>query len=152
METYRLSDKHIYTTEIKDIMALRQFILLITSVLFFSCSNKEGVDLECEAASEAAKEYYSLLTQGKSDEFINGFARVNQFPDDYRKAFDSNTEDFLEIQKDRHGGIAVVEVCSAVRDSVNNTINVFLTLSYGDSTRTKVVVPMIKNKDKWLMR
>ena len=131
---------------------LRRIISVFAIFLLLSCGEEVKVDPECEAASQAAKEYYSYLTEGKSEEFVNGFSRVNLFPVQYRNEFSRNTEDFLQIQHDRHGGIAHVDVSSAERDSVNNTINVFLSICYGDSTQSRIVVPMIKNNDKWQMK
>ena len=133
-------------------MKLNKFIYTVAAVLLFSCGDGDNRDPECEAASEAAREYYMLLTEGDCDEFTEGFERVNTFPEDYRHAFGKNTEDFVEVQKERHGGIKTVEVSTAERDSVNKTINVYLTLNYGDSTTTRVLVPMVKNNDKWLMK
>lgn len=133
-------------------MKFNKFVYMAVASLLLSCSGGDGVDPECAAASEAAEEYYSFLTEGKCDEFVNGFARVNTFPEDYQGAFGKNTEDFIAVQKERHGGITAVDVSAAERDTINNTVNVFLTLSYGDSTTTRVVVPMVKNNDKWLMK
>ena len=130
---------------------LHKFITIFAILLLVSCG-EDKTDYEALAASEAAKEYYSSLTQGRSDEFIRGFARLKDYPEECRTEFGRNTDDFIKVQKERHGGITAVEVSSTERDSINNSINVFLSLSYGDSTVSRVVVPMVKDSDKWLMK
>ena len=131
---------------------MNKLVYIIAALFIVSCGSSDDKDPECEAASEAAKEYYTLLVEGRCDEFVQGFERINTFPEDYHKAFGKNAEDFVDVQKERYGGITAVDVSTAERDSVNKTINVFLTLNYGDSTTTRVVVPMVKNNDKWLMK
>lgn len=131
-------------------MSLYKFIPILAAVLL-SCE-EDKTDYEAVAASEAAKEYYSSLSQGKDDEFTNGFARMKEYPEECRDEFRRNTEDFIKVQNERHRGITAVEISSAERDSINNTINVFLSVNYGDSTQERVVVPMVKDNYKWLMK
>lgn len=132
-------------------MPFRKLVVFIMLPVLFSCK-EDNTDYESLAASEAAKEYYSTLKEGKCDKFIDGFVRIKSYPEECRSEFRKNAEDFMNVQKDRHGGIISVEVSSTERDSINKTINVFLSLSYGDSTKTRVLVPMVKDNDKWLMK
>ena len=55
-------------------------------------------------------------------------------------------------QKEEHGGIAAVSVVKYVTDSVARQTNVFLLLSFGDSTKEEVVVPMVESPAGWRMK
>lgn len=133
-------------------MTLRRYIVSAAVVLMFSCGNSGDIDPECAAASEAAKLYYTYLIEGKNTEFVSSFIGKDSLPSDYRAALDSNACDFIEVQNERHGGIKGVEVVSAAKDSIQKTIDVFLNICYGDSTQEKIVVPMVKDSDKWKMK
>lgn len=133
-------------------MTFYRFILSVAVILMMSCGNEKKVDPDCSAASEAAEQYYRYLVDGNNADFVSSFVGKDSLPPDYRAALDSNANDFMDVMKERHGGITDVKVCSASKDSINKTINVFLTVCYGDSTSEKVVVPMIKDNDKWLMK
>ena len=133
-------------------MTFSRFILSVATILLISCGSDDKVDTDCAEASEAAQEYYSFLVEGRNADFVSSFVCNDSLPPDYRAALDSNASDFMQVMKERHGGITKVSACSASKDSVNNTINVFLTICYGDSTSEKIVVPMTKNKNKWFMK
>lgn len=132
-------------------MSFNKIITFVIALLLLSCGDSEK-DQDCVAASEAATQYYRCLVEGNSSEFVNGFKKVATFPDEYIDNLNRNAEHFMKVQKERHGGISSVNANSAVKDSVNNTVNVFLSVSYGDSTENKIVVPMVKHNDKWLMK
>lgn len=133
-------------------MTFNKFVISAAALLMISCGNTEEADPDCAAASEAAEDYYNFLVEGRNADFVSSFVGKDSLPPDYRAALDSNAVDFMDVMKERHGGIAGIRACSASKDSVNNTVNVFLTVCFGDSTSEKIVVPMTKNNDKWLMK
>ncbi len=133
-------------------MALRSYLISAAAIILLSCENREVENLNCTAASEAVKRYYTYLIEGNNVEFVSSFVGNDSLPPDYRAALDSNACDFIDVQNERHGGIKSVEVSSASEDSLNNVVDVYLTLNYGDSTQERVVVPMIKENEKWMMK
>ena len=49
-------------------------------------------------------------------------------------------------------GISEVRVLNCKNDSLSPTAEAYLLLCFGDSTKEEIVVPMVKDKDKWMMR
>ena len=103
-------------------------------------------------AGIAAKGYYDLLLEGKYQEYVDGFNMPNKIPDGYRSQLVLNAQMFVEQQNEVHQGMKKVVVLSAKADTVHHVADVFLSVTYGDSTKEQIVVPMVKVKERWKMR
>ena len=58
----------------------------------------------------------------------------------------------FHFAKEAHKGIQRVEVIRARVDTAQHSGNVFLMLSYGDSTKEQIVVPMVCHDGVWYMK
>ena len=75
-----------------------------------------------EVAARVAKHYYDTLVAGHYDAFLEGTYQQDSIPKRHRA------------------------------DTAKHTADVFLLLTFGDSTSEQIVVPMIQHKGTWLMR
>lgn len=116
----------------------------------FSC--KEKAPDPGYYAGIAAKGYYDLLLEGKYDEFVAGQNMPHRIPEGYRQQLVLNAKMFVEQQKDEHRGIKDFQVLDAKADTAHHVADVYLTVTYGDSTKEQIVVPMVEVEDKWKMR
>lgn len=127
------------------------FFLLLLLLETFSACKSEGPDAG-QLAAVAAKGYYDLLLQGKYENFIDGVNRPYKISDSYRKQLLLNAQMFAEQQEKEHNGMKAVEIITAKADTAHHVADVFLSISYGDSTKEQVVVPMVEVKGAWKMR
>lgn len=116
----------------------------------FSC--KEKAPDPGYYAGIAAKGYYDLLLEGKYDEFVAGQNMPHRIPEGYRQQLVLNAKMFVEQQKDEHRGIKDFQILDAKADTAHHVADVYLTVTYGDSTKEQIVVPMVEVENKWKMR
>lgn len=116
----------------------------------FSC--KEKAPDPGYYAGIAAKGYYDMLLEGKYDEFVEGQNMPHRIPEGYRQQLVLNAKMFVEQQKDEHRGMKDFLVLDAKADTAHHVADVYLTVTYGDSTKEQIVVPMVEVENKWKMR
>lgn len=121
-----------------------------------SCSKPKKDD----AAARSAKEYYDSLKAGNSSFFVRGTYMADTIPDDYREQLEANARMLVARMDDEHKGVKAVRVANCINDTIMGVggkqsvriADAFLMLSFGDSTKEEIVVPMILHKGKWMMR
>jgi hypothetical protein len=107
-----------------------------------------------EQAAKAAKKYYDLLAKGKAIEFLEGKADVGDMPADYCEQLLKAVRQYGSDMKQKHQGLRRVEVSPNVarRDTTLRVTYAFLLLTFGDSTKEEITVPMVERDGQWLMR
>ena len=113
----------------------------------------QEVSLEQQAA-EAAQSYYQRLLDGYPDGFLAGKAAYDEMPADYRDQLVKANEQYMKDVEQKHDGLRSVVVSPNVGriDSTLHVVYAFLLLSYGDSTKEEVTVPMVQVDGDWKMR
>ena len=105
-----------------------------------------------EQAGKAAKEYYDRLVAGDYEAFLRGRAGSDSLPADYRQQLLQACELLVRQQKKAHGGITEITLSNAKRDTTLHLTQAFLLLTFRDSTQEEIVVPMIEQGGRWLMK
>ena len=113
----------------------------------------QEVSLEQQAA-EAAQSYYQRLLDGYPDGSLAGKAAYDEMPADYRDQLVKANEQYMKDVEQKHNGLRSVVVSPNVGriDSTLHVVYAFLLLSYGDSTKEEVTVPMVQVDGDWKMR
>ena len=113
----------------------------------------QEVSLEQQAA-EAARSYYQRLLDGYPDGFLAGKAAYDEMPANYRDQLVKANEQYMKDVEQKHNGLRSVVVSPNVGriDSTLHVVYAFLLLSYGDSTKEEVTVPMVQVDGDWKMR
>ncbi|MGI6231501.1 MAG: hypothetical protein ACOYJF_01460 [Prevotella sp.] len=124
------------------------FLLLLVST-FIGCQSEKKPE---DVAALTAKAYYEQLLEGKYDQFVDGHYQTDSIPASYREQLIANAKMFIGQQKDDHRGILQVRIVDAKTDTTHHVSNVYLALSYGDSTTEEIVVPMVYVKGVWYMK
>lgn len=125
------------------------YILLLITILFSCGSQKKDPS---EIVGKTAKIYYDYLLNGDYNAFVDGMNQPERIPDNYREQLVANAKMFIGQQKEDHKGIKKIAVSAAKADTIHNTGDAYLLLTYGDNTTEQVVVPMVKRKGVWYMR
>lgn len=123
---------------------------------FASCSKTAQEDI----ALLTAKEYYDSLVAGNYSYFIRATYLPDTIPTSYREQLETNLKMFMARQETEHKGIKNVSAVSCTHDTIKtkdgqdgiHIASAFLELTFGDSLKEEIVVPMIEHKHVWLMR
>ena len=127
-------------------------ILIAVALLLAACGEKKKNVDQGKLAAKAAKHYYEQLLKGDYEAFLNNENRTNNLPDNYRKQLLLNLKQFVAQQDSVHHGIDSITLGASDFSAKNNTASVFLLFCYGDKTTEQVVVPMVKERGKWILR
>ena len=127
-------------------------ILIAVALLLVACGEKKKNVDQGKLAAKAAKHYYEQLLKGDYEAFLNNENRTNNLPDNYRKQLLLNLKQFVTQQDSVHHGIDSITLGASHFSAKDNTASVFLLFYYGDKTTEQVVVPMVKERGKWILR
>lgn len=127
-------------------------ILIAVALLLAACGEKRKNVDQGKLAAKAAKYYYEQLLKGDYEAFLNNENRTNNLPDNYRKQLLLNLKQFVAQQDSVHHGIDSITLGASHFSAKDNTASVFLLFYYGDKTTEQVVVPMVKEHGKWILR
>ena len=128
---------------------MKKLLYLFVAMVIVACTS--SLD-EGEVAARAAKEYYGYLLQGNVASFVDGHYRPDSIPDIYREQLITNTKMYVNQQNEEHRGIKDIRIVDTKTDMQKHAANVFLVLSYGDSTSEEIVVPMVESGGVWYLR
>ena len=121
-------------------------------ILFFLLSVMSLFSCKGYYAGIAAKGYYDMLLEGRYDEFVEGQNMPHRIPEGYRQQLVLNAKMFVEQQKNEHRGMKAFQILDAKADTAHHIADVYLSVTYGDSTKEQIVVPMVEVEKKWKMR
>lgn len=127
-------------------------ILIAVALLLAACGEKKKNVDQGKLAAKAAKHCYEQLLKGDYEAFLNNENRTNNLPDNYRKQLLLNLKQFVAQQDSVHHGIDSITLGASHFSAKDNTASVFLLFYYGDKTTEQVVVPMVKEHGKWILR
>ena len=132
----------------------KKFLISASFSFLISACTDSRTDLERaqEGAMVAAQVYYRQLAEGHCEQFLNGKVDADSLPESYRRQLVACYRQFVAQQQRKHQGIADVSATRAEMDSAANQMQVFLMLSYGDSTREEIVVPMQHRRGAWMLK
>jgi len=133
----------------KNIVLKALAIVLSSAFMFYSCKEEPKVE---ELASKAAKEYYDNLLKGNYELFVTSAAGNTDLQESYRSQLVANAKQYVAQMKEEHKGINDVKVVTAQKCGSDSIVNVFLTICFADSVNEEIVVPMVLEDGKWLMR
>ena len=128
---------------------MKKLLYIAFIVLAIACTKEIN---QGEVAARVAKHYYDTLVAGHYDAFLEGTYQQDSIPKRYRDLLLDNAKMFIAQQQTEHQGIKEVRVIRHRADTAKHTADVFLVLTFGDSTSEQIVVPMIQHKGTWLMR
>lgn len=128
---------------------MKKLLYLFVAMVIVACSSTPD---QGEVAARAAKEYYGYLLQGDVASFVDGHYRPDSIPDTYREQLITNTKMYVNQQNEEHRGIKDIRIVDTKTDMQKHAANVFLVLSFGDSTSEEIVVPMVESGGVWYLR
>ncbi len=129
---------------------MRKIITLFAICLLLAACKKE-INHE-EIVANAAQQYYSYLMNGDYEAFVDGTYRADTIRPAYRQQLLDNMKMFVAQQQEEHQGIKSFTVKRVELDSLITKADVFLILTYGDSCKEEVLLPMVQHEGLWYLR
>ena len=122
---------------------------LLVMLFFVGCGGSGDAEREHQRVREAAMRAYGHLLDGRFDGYVDAIAHADSLPESYRQQLADMVNEYAANERERRGGIVDVR---AVSDTIMGAhAQVFLELSFGDSTQETVGLPMVRVNDEWLM-
>lgn len=119
-------------------------------VMFACCMSCGRSSVEDNAVQQAALTYYNYLIEGQYEQYVNAIAYSDSMTPSYKSQMIDLTAQYVERERQLKGGLASVR---ALNDTImGETACVFLELTYGDSTREEISLPMLRCGDEWKMQ
>ena len=103
-------------------------------------------------AVSAAVSYYEALIDSDFVAYTDGMAGKAQLPEDYHQQFVRLTQSFAAKMNKEHGGLCSVSSGKSIENDKGDMANVFLELTFRDSTKEEVLVPMVLCDGQWMMK
>ncbi len=143
MGLFRNSYQYLYSSKI---MRLLGAISVLFVILFLgqSCNGWE------KEADKAAEKYYTFLIKEKYEDFVAGIAYSDSMPQFYKEEMLEVARSFVCREKEKHGGLISVEAKNSVEKG--NIANAFIEITFADSVKENVSVPMVKCGEIWKMQ
>jgi hypothetical protein len=129
--------------------------LVLLAILAAACSQGNGTTNAEDAAMREAKSCYeALYLKGEPEVFLDGHANASAMPQEYREQLTEALRHHLRSVGSDRQGVTAVKVLNAEMDSSLQVMQVFLSLTYGNDTQEKIVVPMVRTapKGKWMLK
>lgn len=125
-------------------------ILLLGTTLLMAC-HKDKAAPSHEDLRQAAEEYYGYLVAGDVEQFARAIHDYDSLSVEYRLQLRDMFAQYLANEQKQRGGLLSAK---AVKDTQlgENEAEVFLNVTFGDSTCEQVSMPMVRTKQGWKMK
>lgn len=123
--------------------------LLATTV---AACGKSDTSPRHEQPQDAAMAYYAKLVAGDYAGFVAGMESCDSVPEFYREQMVTLIKQHYREEAAANGGLARVEVARTVVVQDTVAANVFLDVTYGDSTTEEIVQPMVWDGRSWRLQ
>ncbi|MCD8305926.1 MAG: hypothetical protein LUC49_04610 [Prevotella sp.] len=131
-------------------MSLYKFALCAVVVAFLSSCKKE-IKTE-DVVKGVAEQYCAYLLGGDYGAYVDATYRTETLGEDERTELIDNLKMFAAQQQKERQGITKAEVSKVEVSADDDTADVFLLITYGDSTQEQVLQPMVKRGGLWYLR
>jgi len=133
---------------------MRTTFWLLTLLLLTACGSKSSdVELTAEEmAAEAAMNNYKALYRGYYEAFLDSRLHADEMPESYREAMLTNLKQHVRQVESCHHGVKDIEISHTQMDTTLHMMQVFLLVSYGDTTKEEIVVPMVEIDGEWKLK
>jgi hypothetical protein len=128
------------------------FLIPYLSIVFFSCSSPSPEEVARADAMVAAQHGYDLLLEGDYEGFSYCHAGMERCPASYRQQMVDAYKMYIDRERRAHKGISHAKATRAEMDSTLNLMQVFMLLTFADSTQEEIVVPVVQHEGQWKLR
>ncbi len=134
-------------------MKLRFLVVSALTVLAISCSSekKDGF-VEKATPSEIVETAYNYLIKGEYEQYLLCVQSYDSIPERYHKSLINVLKQAAENEKKERNGIANVKAIAENTNEKDTYSVVRVDITYGDSTKEEIAVPVVKFNGKWRLK
>ena len=133
---------------------MNKLVALAAAVAFLlSCKSetKEGI-VEKSTPSEIVETAYGHLLKGEYDGYLSCVQSCDSIPERYRKSLVNVLKQAAENeQKERKGIVSANAIAENTNEKETYSV-VRVDITYGDSTKEEIAVPVVKYNGKWRLK
>lgn len=129
--------------------------LLLGIYIITACSNENNnlTDKDDTAFQDTiAVYYYNLQANGRFDEYVESMQSCQGTTPDYKqriiKMLQQHQKEILKVKK----GVSHVQAVRTEMHNHNKMANVFLNVTYNDSSREEIIFPLVFDNGQWLIQ
>lgn len=134
-------------------MNLRLVAALSAVIFLLSCKseNKKGI-VEKSTPSEIAETAYAHLIKGEYDEYLSCVQSYDSIPQRYHNSLVNVLKQAAENEKkERRGMVSAKAIAENTNEKATYSV-VRIYITYGDSTKEEIAVPVIKYNGRWRLK
>ena len=125
---------------------------LLLSLLLAACSpGASGDGLQPPSAKEVM-EYYELYRSGNYAEYVKAMQSCDDKPADFCKQMADALKQHAARIKEEKGGTVSAEFLRSELHAEHSAADAYLSVTYGDSTKEEIVLPLVFWQDKWRLK
>ena len=127
------------------------FALLLSLLLAACSSSNSGDGLQPPSAKEVM-EYYELYRSGNYAEYVKAMQSCDDKPADFCKQMADALKQHAARIKEEKGGTVGAEFLRTELHAEHSAADAYLSVTYGDSTKEEVILPLVFCQDKWRLK
>ena len=127
------------------------FFALLLSFLLVACSSGGGDGLQPPTAKEVM-EYYELYRSGNYAEYVKAMQSCDNKPADFCNQMADALKQHAARIKEEKGGTVSAEFLRSELHAEHSAADAYLSVTYGDSTKEEIVLPLVFWQDKWRLK
>lgn len=127
-------------------------LVLLLSYLLTACSpGGKGEGLQPPTADEVMA-YYELYRSGNYADYVKAMQSCDDKPADFCKQMADALKHHAARIKAEKGGAVSAEFLRTEMHAEHSAADAYLSVTYGDSTKEEIILPLVFWQDKWRLK
>ena len=127
-------------------------LVLLLSYLLTACSpGGKGEGLQPPTADEVMA-YYELYRSGNYADYVKAMQSCDDKPADFCKQMADALKQHAARIKAEKGGAVSAEFLRTELHAEHSAADAYLSVTYGDSTKEEIILPLVFWQDKWRLK
>ena len=127
-------------------------LVLLLSYLLTACSpGGKGDGLQPPTADEVMA-YYELYRSGNYADYVKAMQSCDDKPADFCKQMADALKQHAARIKAEKGGAVSAEFLRTEMHAEHSAADAYLSVTYGDSTKEEIILPLVFWQDKWRLK
>ena len=127
-------------------------LVLLLSYLLTACSpGGKGEGLQPPTADEVMA-YYELYRSGNYADYVKAMQSCDGKPADFCKQMADALKQHAARIKAEKGGAVSAEFLRTEMHAEHSAADAYLSVTYGDSTKEEIILPLVFWQDKWRLK
>ena len=127
------------------------FVLLLSYLLAACSPGGKGEGLQPPTADEVMA-YYELYRSGNYADYVKAMQSCDDKPADFCKQMADALKQHATRIKEEKGGTVSAEFLRTELHAEHSAADAYLSVTYGDSTKEEIVLPLVFWQDKWRLK